>query len=57
MAVREQMASAEPQWSYFSVLIVLMVTPLVLCAGIVSRLASRTLVRQDPRHEAQPQQS
>jgi multiple sugar transport system permease protein len=41
MATREQMASADPEWGYFSVLIVLMVAPLVLVAGVVQRVVSR----------------
>jgi multiple sugar transport system permease protein len=41
MATREQMASADPEWGYFSVLIVLMVAPLVLFTGIVQRVVSR----------------
>lgn len=44
MAVREQMASAEPQWDYFSVLIVLMVAPLMAGAGLLQRLLSRAFV-------------
>ena len=43
MATREQMASADPEWGYFSVLIVLMVAPLVLFTGIVQRVVSRTV--------------
>ena len=41
MAVREQLASAAPQWGYFSVLIVLMVAPLLLGTGVVQRLLTR----------------
>jgi len=40
MATREQMAGAEPQWGYFSVLITLMVAPLVIGAGLLQRLVS-----------------
>lgn len=43
MAVREQMATSEPQWGYFSALIVLMVAPLLLGTGIVQRLLTRQL--------------
>ena len=41
MAVREQMATSEPQWSYFSTLIVIMVAPLLAGTGIVERLLAR----------------
>jgi multiple sugar transport system permease protein len=41
MATREQMASAEPAWGYFSVLIVLMVAPLIFFMGLVQRVISR----------------
>jgi multiple sugar transport system permease protein len=37
MATREQMATAGPQWGYFSTLIVLMVAPLMLFAGALQR--------------------
>jgi len=37
MAVREQMASTEPQWGNFSAIIVLMVAPLLLCTGVMTR--------------------
>jgi len=43
MATREQMASADPEWGYFSVLIVLMVAPLVLFAGIAQKVVSRSV--------------
>ena len=46
MAVREQMASTEPQWGYFSVVIVLMVAPLVLGSGVLQRLLARSFVGQ-----------
>ena len=42
MATREQMASAEPAWGYFSVLIVLMVAPLVLFTGLLQRVVTRS---------------
>jgi multiple sugar transport system permease protein len=44
MATREQMAGAEPQWGYFSVLITLMVAPLVIGAGLLRRLISRAFL-------------
>ena len=44
MAVREQMASTEPQWGNFSAIIVLMVAPLLLGAGVLQRLLSRSFV-------------
>jgi len=39
------MASAEPQWDYFSVLIVLMVAPLLAGAGLLQRFLSAAFVR------------
>jgi multiple sugar transport system permease protein len=44
MAVREQMATSEPQWSYFSALIVIMVVPLLAGTPIVQRLLARGFV-------------
>src|SRR5262245_33552496 len=38
MAVREQMASSEPEWGYFSVLVVLMVAPLIVFTGVLQRV-------------------
>jgi multiple sugar transport system permease protein len=45
MAVREQMATSQPQWSYFSTLIVIMVAPLLAGAGIVQRVLARGFLR------------
>lgn len=42
MATREQMASAEPEWGYFSVIIVLMVAPLVVFTGLLQRVVTRS---------------
>ena len=47
MAVREQMASTEPQWAYFSTIIVLMVAPLLLGAGVMQRLLARSFVGRE----------
>ena len=47
MAVREQMASTEPQWGNFSTIIVLMVAPLLLGAGVLQRLLARSFVGRD----------
>ena len=44
MATREQMASAEPEWGYFTVLITMMVAPLVVFAGLLQRLLARAFV-------------
>jgi multiple sugar transport system permease protein len=44
MATREQMAGAEPQWGYFSVLITIMVAPLAIGAGLLQRLISRAFL-------------
>jgi multiple sugar transport system permease protein len=44
MATREQMAGAEPQWGYFTVLITLMVAPLAIFAGLLQRLVARAFV-------------
>jgi len=41
MAVREQMATIQPQWSYFSTLIAIMAAPLLAGTGIVQRLLTR----------------
>jgi multiple sugar transport system permease protein len=42
IAVREQMASAEPQGSFFSALIIVSVLPPIGCAVMLDRLARRT---------------
>jgi multiple sugar transport system permease protein len=44
MAVREQMASSEPQWGYFSVVILIMVAPLISLAWLLQRLVARRLM-------------
>jgi multiple sugar transport system permease protein len=44
MAVREQLAGAEPQWGYFTVLMTLMVAPLALSVGLLQRLIARAFV-------------
>lgn len=45
MATREQMASADPEWGYFTVLIVLMVAPLAVFTGLLQRVVTRTSAR------------
>jgi multiple sugar transport system permease protein len=45
MATREQMASADPEWGYFTVLIILMVAPLVVFTGLLQRVVTRTSAR------------
>jgi multiple sugar transport system permease protein len=50
MAVREQMATSQPQWSYFSTLIVIMVAPLLAGTGIVQRLLTRISIRGAKDH-------
>ena len=47
MAVREQMASTEAQWGYFSAIIVLMVAPLLLGTSVLQRLLARSFVGRD----------
>ena len=47
MAVREQMASTEAQWGNFSAIIVMMVAPLLLGAGVLQRLLARSFVGRD----------
>jgi len=42
MATREQMASASPEWGYFTVLIVLMVAPLIAFTGVLQRVVTRS---------------
>lgn len=55
MAVREQMASTEPQWGTFSTIIVLMVAPLLLGAGVMQRLLARSFVgRERSGYEGTP---
>jgi multiple sugar transport system permease protein len=44
MATREQLATAEPQWGYFSVLIIVMVAPLAIFAGLLQRLVSQAFL-------------
>ena len=44
MAVREQMASSEPQWGYFSAIILIMVTPLIGLAWLLHGLIARRLM-------------
>jgi multiple sugar transport system permease protein len=44
MAVREQLAGSDPQWGYFTVLIVLMVAPLAVVAGLLHRLIAGAFV-------------
>jgi multiple sugar transport system permease protein len=44
MATREQLAGAEPQWGFFTVLITVMVAPLVIFAGLLQRLVARAFV-------------
>jgi multiple sugar transport system permease protein len=46
MAVREQMATAEPQWDYFAVLIVLMVAPLLCGAVVLQRVVAGAFVNR-----------
>ena len=55
MAVREQMASTEPQWGTFSTIVMLMVAPLLLGAGVTQRLLARSFVgRERSGYEGQP---
>src|SRR5260221_5187942 len=45
MAVREQMASSEPRWGYFSALILIMVAPLIGLAWLLQRLIAYRLMK------------
>jgi ABC-type glycerol-3-phosphate transport system permease component len=45
MAVREQMASSEPQWGYFSAVILIMVAPLIGLSLLLQRLIARRLTQ------------